>query len=295
MDTFMQLNNERLERVQYDYADCPVYIRRAMLSVFPTFSAASHWHDDFEFIYVLFGKMDYNVNGQIVTIREGEGIFVNSMQMHYGFSRTREDCDYICVLFHPTVLGGSAVTRHDYVEPITSNGAMPYLLLSPEVEWQREILDNLSGMCSERNAPAAVLAVQSRVFRIWKNLCENAPHGSAIDNRARRDLDVLKEMVRFIQLHYAEKVTLDDIASVGRVCQSKCCSLFKRYLESTPNGYLIDYRVNKASELLRSSELSVTEISGMVGFGGASYFAETFRARMGCSPKEYRAEHVSKP
>lgn len=288
MDHFSPVGGDLVERVQYDYAECPVYIRRSMLSTFPTFSAANHWHDDVELILVLSGRMNYHVNGQVVTIHEGEGIFVNAMQMHYGFSRTLDDCDYICVIFHPLALGGGAVVRRDFVEPVTSNTAMPFLLLSPRDDWGREILDSILGIYTERHSPAAVLGVQGHIFRIWKNLCEHAPRGGESDSRARRELDALKEMVRFIQLHYAEKVTLDDIASAGRVCQSKCCSLFRKYLESTPNGYLIDYRISKAGELLRSSELSITEIGGIVGFGGASYFAETFRARMGCSPKQYR-------
>lgn len=61
-------------------------MREALLSQYPEYRAPSHWHDDIEFICVLSGGMKYNVNGEIVNLKKGEGIFVNSGQMHSGFS-----------------------------------------------------------------------------------------------------------------------------------------------------------------------------------------------------------------
>ncbi|WP_443770965.1 cupin domain-containing protein [Anaerostipes sp.] len=49
-----------------------------MLSSYHNFEAPPHWHDDIELITVLQGKMEYNVNGEIVTIQQDEGIFINS-------------------------------------------------------------------------------------------------------------------------------------------------------------------------------------------------------------------------
>ena len=40
--------------------------------------------------------MSYNVNGTIVRLGEGEGIFVNARQLHYGFSEERTECDFLC-------------------------------------------------------------------------------------------------------------------------------------------------------------------------------------------------------
>ena len=82
----LEMRDDRSEKVRYDYTDYPIYIRRALLSSYPGYAAPTHWHDDIEFIAVLSGEMQYNVNGEIVTLAENEGIFVNARQMHFGFS-----------------------------------------------------------------------------------------------------------------------------------------------------------------------------------------------------------------
>ena len=92
------------EKVQYNDPDYPVYIRRNFLSTYPHYAAPSHWHEDIELIAVLSGQMKYSVNGEIIDLKEGEGIFVNSRQMHFGFSDTNAECEFLCTLFHPMLL-----------------------------------------------------------------------------------------------------------------------------------------------------------------------------------------------
>ena len=74
------------ENVIYDYADCQAGIHYDLLSSYPNYSGVSHWHDDIELILILSGEMKYNVNGNIFPLHKNEGIFVNSRQLHFGFS-----------------------------------------------------------------------------------------------------------------------------------------------------------------------------------------------------------------
>jgi AraC-like DNA-binding protein len=55
-------------------------------------------------------------------------------------------------------------------------------------------------------------------------------------------------MIGFLQKHYCEKITLSDIATAGKVCQSNCCAIFNEYLHQTPIQYLIGYRLNKSAD-----------------------------------------------
>ncbi len=100
----IDLRDNRSEKVHYDFEDHPIYIRKAQLSSYNNFEAPPHWHDDIEFIAVLQGEMSYNINGEIIDIRQNEGVFVNSRQLHYGFSKSKTECEFICVLLHPLML-----------------------------------------------------------------------------------------------------------------------------------------------------------------------------------------------
>lgn len=101
MTSLIELNDDYSEAIRYDRPDYPIYVRRGTLSHYPNYAAPSHWHDDVELIAVLDGEMDYNVNGDITTLHPGQGIFVNSRQIHFGFSGSRTECDFICVILHP--------------------------------------------------------------------------------------------------------------------------------------------------------------------------------------------------
>ena len=113
------------ERVKYDYDGYMAYIRRGLLSNYPNFAADSHWHDDLEFISVLSGSMDYNVNGEILHLKAGQGIIVNARQIHYGFSTAHNECEFYCILLHPMLLCTSQHIDRDFVSPVLSDSSLP--------------------------------------------------------------------------------------------------------------------------------------------------------------------------
>ncbi len=275
------------ERVKYDYDGYMAYIRRGLLSNYPNFAADSHWHDDLEFISVLSGSMDYNVNGEIVHLKAGQGIMVNARQVHYGFSSEQNECDFYCILLHPMLLCISQNIDREFVSPILSDSSLPYILLDSQTDWQKKLLSDIEDIYLCKGKPNAPLYVQNLFYHIWIILSENALKVRRA-KRQDRNLSVLKDMLVFVQKNYASKITLADIAKSGNVSKSTCLSIFKKYLQDTPTNYLIGYRLKRAMRLLEDREWSVTEIALSVGFSGVSYFAETFKKVYGCSPSEYR-------
>ncbi|MEV0475771.1 helix-turn-helix transcriptional regulator [Streptomyces prunicolor] len=69
---------------------------------------------------------------------------------------------------------------------------------------------------------------------------------------------------------------------------------FKEAYGETPGQYLTHRRIERAEEMLRSADLSVTEICHLVGFSSLGSFSAGFKARTGLTPSEYRAEHVGR-
>ncbi len=287
MNNLLDLRDDGSEKVKYDYDDFRSYIRDSELSVWPNYSAFSHWHDDLEFISILSGYMDYNVNGEIIRLNAGQGIIVNSRQLHYGFSNEQKECRFICILLHPVILCSSQYIDREFVSPILGDNSIPYIFLDEKTEWQKQILDDLIEICDNKEKSTSPLLIQSLFSHIWLLVTENTvklKHKKTKD----RNLSVLKDMLLFIQKHYTNKITLEDIAKSGSVSKSTCLLIFKKYLQDTPTNYLIGYRLKKAANLLKETDLSVSEIAFEVGFQGASYFTETFRKYYGYSPSEYR-------
>ncbi len=272
------------ERVKYDYPDFPVYIRRDFLSVFPDFRAESHWHDDIELLVVTQGEIDYNINGEVIHLLQGEGVLVNSRQFHFGFSDERQNCEYICFLFHPMILCTNKMFEENYVSPVLNSG-IPFVHLKKSVEWQNTILDCVIGVCDCRFSSSAPLYVRGAVNILWQKLCENI-ETKGVGNDTK--LTTLKMMISFIHDHFNEKITLDDIAQAGHISKRSCGNLFLKYANKTPVEFLIDHRLRKSIELLKNENMTVLEVALAVGFSGASYYSETFKKHFDKTPLEYR-------
>lgn len=289
MIAYVDINDDRSEKVRYDYPEYSVYLRKSTLSDFQNYTAVSHWHDDIEFIYILSGEMEYNINGEVILLKENCGVFVNSRQLHFGFSSKRKECEFLCVLLHPIMLCFSSAAEKDFVLPVISNDSMPFILLEPDNKWQKEILNCIKQMFENSDDKGFVMKVQSLFARIWSVILNHMP---LIDSEKQNgnQLSTLKNMVGYIQMHYKEQISLAQIAASGNVSQSKCCILFKKFLKKTPIIYLTEFRLSKGAELLKTTDMTVTEIAYATGFNGSSYFAECFKKQVGMSPSKFRKQ-----
>lgn len=277
------------ERIFYNTPDFPLYLGEQQISIFVNFCALSHWHDDVEFIVVRRGQLHYNVNGTVLVLKPGQGLFVNSRQLHNGFSPGHEDATFLCVRLAPLLLCALPCVEQTYVTPLLENAALPWLLLDPSVPDAQTVLDALNRMehCTERP-----LQIQSLFFSLWEALFALAGTADGHGVPHSRHLTALKEMLRFIGMHSAEPLTLAEISRAGHVGKTTCCALFKQYTGKTPLGYLTDYRLRQSLDLLEHTDHTVAEICYETGFSGPSYFAEIFRKTFGCNPTGYRRHHT---
>lgn len=95
-------------------------------------------------------------------------------------------------------------------------------------------------------------------------------------------------MMTYIEEHFANHISLEEIALARACCKSKCSLLFKKYLRDTPITYTTKLRLRKSLDALLESDSGITEIAYEHGFGDASYYCETFQKYYGISPLKYR-------
>jgi len=280
------------EKLNYNLPNFPLYVRKGTLHNFHNYAAACHWHPDIEFILVLEGSMDFFVNGEVLHIDKGNGIFVNSNRLHYGFSQNKNDCTYIVVVIHPSLLGEVASLARSYWDEKFGVHMNDFIVLKEHNAREKEVLVNLKRLYEEmhnqsNNNPLRLLSSAS-------NLC--ACIGELLSKKTEHMNDVqlittIWKMIGFIHQHYDLKISLDDIASAGNVCRSQCCKLFNKYVGQTPNIFLTQYRIQKSCDMLRETNRSVCEIAISCGFQSASYFTSIFRKQVGYVPIDYRKQN----
>lgn len=288
MSVALEVFSDLSERLNYNWPDYPLYVRKGILNQFENFSAACHWHSDLEFILVLEGNMEYFINGDTVRLEKGNGIFVNSKRMHYGYSTNKKNCTFIVVAVHPILLGESTPAGKIFIDEKFGSRSENYILLSIENHWQQEVLLLMKRIYDEmysENPSLLWLLSHAASLCAYIGTYIKPVTGQIADDQ---QLMALWKMTGYIHQYYDIKITLKDISAAGVICRSKCCEIFGNYIGQTPNNYLMHYRIQKSCEMLRESNRSICEIAISCGFQSASYFTYVFRKETGYVPLEYR-------
>ncbi|MCM8710735.1 response regulator [Clostridium sp. SYSU_GA19001] len=102
---------------------------------------------------------------------------------------------------------------------------------------------------------------------------------------------VVDKIFNFIDKNYHKPITIDDIAKEVYLSSNYIRSIFKEKTGETILEYLTNYRLKKASELLKNKSLKVHDISNMVGYENVSYFCTIFAKKFGASPNDYRKKY----
>lgn len=121
----------------------------------------------------------------------------------------------------------------------------------------------------------------------------NAKEVSGTRN-AKSNEALLEDALQFIAANYDCNIHVQDISGYLGISRSRLCSLFKTHLNQSPQNYLLLYRLQKAQELLTSSDFEIQDISQQVGYLDAQSFSKAFRRIYQISPSEYQKLHSGK-
>lgn len=126
---------------------------------------------------------------------------------------------------------------------------------------------------------------------ISSNTAENAfPAGSKADTNAT----LFAQALEFISDNYDCNIHVQDISNYLGISRSRLCSLFQSHQGQTPQNYLLLFRMQKAQELLTSTNFGIQDISHQIGYPDSQTFSKAFRRVYHISPSEYQKLHRGK-
>jgi AraC-like DNA-binding protein len=248
-----------------------------------------HWHHELEMVYVQKGSARCFVDKDTFTLQEGEGAFVNSGVLHR-FEATA-DMVFPNIVFSPSFLSPEGSRIYEmYIEPII-NASFSYQVFSPKIPWQRAVLCLLVKVfkMQETHSKNEIQTLQL-LLQLWNILVEHLDlTSSAFETRHVNPQQAkLHIMMQFIQDHYKENITLDEIADSASSSKSGALHIFKTGINSSPVAYLIQYRLIQAAEQLCKTEKSIASIAEETGFNSAGYFCRKFKYYFNMTPNEYK-------
>lgn len=102
---------------------------------------------------------------------------------------------------------------------------------------------------------------------------------------------IVKRAIRYIKEHYAEGVSIKEFCSSLNINAAYLGYLFKKETGMFFNNYLVEFRMDKAIDLLCNTGEKIADIAEMTGYTTTSHFIVTFKKKTGLSPLKYREEH----
>lgn len=256
-----------------------------------------HQHDETEFIYVIEGNAFITCNDKQTSISKGDIVFINKNVTHFiGNNNNNQNALMCSIIFHPAFIFGlpQLELEKKYLDPIIYNNSFKYLHITPDNDKYSDYNSCIQKLINlQRHQPLCYeLITKSLFLKLWSFLYENLvymqKHHISTYTDSNDELRV-KQAIIFIQKHYQETITLNDIASSILVSRSECCRCFKRVMNITPFEFLMKHRIMESVK--RMSEMpheSISQIASEVGFNNTSYYNKLFKKYMECTPSQYR-------
>ena len=281
---------EGRELVQHGSALFPIACYAENLK---SYSVAWHWHEEFEYILAMKGPLTVDVNKTRVTLQTNQGVFLNSGILHAVEQAEKGEALLHSGVFHPRWWAEWTPSSGRSSSDPCSSRMLPLFFCWMEPCLAGAGVDlpagSLAGGCRGAfDYENRVRYYLSAALRLLSTQCVGGR--TKVSQQEQIAAERMKQMLRFVEEHYAEELTVERIAASVALSESACLRSFRQMLGITPIQYVKQFRVEKAAELLRSTRLKTGEIGMECGFADGSYFIKTFREIKHCTPKEYRAK-----
>ncbi len=135
-----------------------------------------------------------------------------------------------------------------------------------------------------------------RSLPVSKEESGDAIPGETVKSGAVQDTSSImnghKLMMDYVEKHYTEDISVQDIAKALNYSEAYFCKLFKQNFGTNFVSFLSEYRITRAKELLSRTYVNIKDIGRSVGYPDSNYFAKVFKRVTGKSPSEYRTELI---
>lgn len=277
------------------------YLRVVHL-LFNDYSIGFHSHDDYhELNFVIGGQGVVYIADRIFELSVGDFFVMPPGDRHGYYS-----CDKLSV-YHILIHNDFLIRRQDEFMPLPGYNSLfnirpsiriiagipGFLRLSGE-DYER-VFNRIEQTAMIAMLPEIsitdALRIHSRTEELIADLCEiYIKHSSHVNQTTKHAADerLITGFFEIISTRYGEPVNVELIADELHVSRAKLHEVFRDYLGITPNEYIINYRLEKAAELLEGSDMSVAEIAAECGFYDSSHLVKCMKQRKNLLPTEIR-------
>lgn len=248
-------------------------------------SLERHFHNAHELIYVQSGMARFRIGERMYEAGAGSLLFISKLEEHSVEVIAEPYRRWWVRLTAEQLAAATDEPRLRTVFDRRPPDFCPLFDVSPiadEVEWLlREIAGESPATRSFQRHRTAAL-VQLLLIACYRLRREQFPLPT------HRVSSTVLEAQAYLDKHFAENVTLEELAGRFYLSPSYLSHAFREWTGHSPKQYLMLCRLSYARELLLTTEHSVADIAARCGFGDVNNFIRSFRQKTGCTPSAYR-------
>ena len=244
-----------------------------------------HKWNHFLFHYVQSGRGQLRAddkNGQTISynIEAGQGFIIMPQQMVAYSADEKYPWKYCWIEFE-------GVKAHELISQAGFTFNQP-IYTGQNKEEHKKMEDALQYIIN--NAKASPFELMGYAYIFLSALAESSIYRKKISRSSLQDFYV-QEILSFLESNYSKNIQVEDIAEFCKLDRSHVSKIFKNIIGMTLREFLLRFRMNKACELMKSSNYSIEQISSMVGYSSMFNFSRSFKSLIGKSPSHWRVEN----
>ncbi|PKO14106.1 MAG: AraC family transcriptional regulator [Chloroflexi bacterium HGW-Chloroflexi-10] len=248
-----------------------------------------HYHDSYEIYYLLSGTRHYFINDRTYKVEKGDLVLINRGNLHkttYGGSPMHER---ILINFNEAYIQDTMRMSADVdlLQAFRQNINLVKLQKAEQTAVER-MLFNIMKEAREKDlghASYVRLALGELLIFITRKATHTKPTDSAqIDYMHGK----VSEIQKYVNNRYKNTITLGSISEKFYISPFYLSRMFKKATGFTFTEYLNSLRIREAQQLLKESQLNVSEIADKVGYESQTHFGRVFKKITGMSPLQYR-------
>ena len=224
--------------------------------------------------FVIEGCGKFYINDKVFEIKKNQGFLICPNDVTYYEADENTPWNYIWV-------GFNGMKAPQYIQQIGLSKYKPVINTEkPEIiiEYMQNIFE------STKLNHAREIAMLGYLYLFLSTLIEEADVKETTDYKQ----EYVHKAIEYVEMNYSRSITVKNMAEHVGLNRSYFSNLFKGLINISPENFLIQYRVNKACELLKQhSNLRIADISRSVGYEDQLAFSKTFKKVKGFSPSEY--------
>lgn len=251
-----------------------------------------HWHEAMEILFCLNGDVTVHVDHETISLSHKQLIVFDSKEVHSIHCNSKLYM-FLCIHIDKKQLSVYCPDLELYnikcrPLPLDDPKSTPYIHLCQLAhDLTRTNMQNESTSAMRSDGTALLmLADLIRYFSVY-----SPPETSSSQSQPN---NTIRESITYINEHYTEKLSLDEVAAQTGFSKEYFCRFFKQHMGITFLRYLNEVRISHAGRLLTTTDLSVSEVMNQSGFTNQTIFNRLFKELYGVTPREIRNNTLKK-